>query len=262
MTPVRLGAVAYLNARPLVFDLERSDLFTVRFDTPAVCAVKLAEGRLDLGTIPSIEYQRGSDYRIVPGVAIASRGDVASVAVYTRRAVSDVLSVAVDTSSRTSVALLHVLCARAFGINPVLEPMAPDLDTMLSRCDAALIIGDRSLFLDHEAVGLRKIDLGRAWTAMTGRPFVWALWVGRPGGVDASGVLELQAARDAGVAASDSIAAEYVSGNAERAAIARRYLRENMWYALDEEATAGLLEFFRLAGELDLAPQPVALRYY
>lgn len=262
MTRVRLGAVAYLNARPLVFGLERNRRFTLRFDTPAVCAKMLEEGALDVGTIPSIEYLRGDDYHIVPGVAIASSGAVASVALYTRGAVAEIRSIAADTSSRTSVALLRVLCARALAIDPVMEPMEPDPDEMLSRCDAALIIGDRALFLDHEAAGLQKIDLGRAWTTMTGRPFVWALWVGRPRALGAAEVSLLQAARDAGVAASDSIAAEYTGGDPRCAPIARRYLRENVRYALDEDAADGLLEFFRLASELGLAPRPGPLRYY
>ena len=263
MTPVRLGAVAYLNARPLVHDLERRrDRFALQFDPPSVCATLLHEGAIDVGMIPSIECLRGPEYRIVPGVALASRGGVASVALYTRRPLAEVRSVAADTSSRTSVALLRVLCTRRFGIAPAFEAQPPDPDAMLARCDAALIIGDAALFLDHEAAGLQKIDLGEAWTAMTGMPFVWAFWAGRPGAVSQGDVEALQAARDSGVAATDAIANDYARGDARRADIGRRYLRTNMRYGLDDETQAGLEEYLRLASAMGLAPGPGALRFY
>lgn len=263
MTPVRLGAVAYLNARPLVHGLERQrDRFTLRFDSPSACAALLHDGAIDLGTIPSIEYLRGPGYRIVPDVAIASRGPVASVALYTRRPIEDVRSIAADASSRTSVALLRILCARRFGIDPVFEPQPPDLDAMLARSDAALIIGDAALFLDHEAAGLQKIDLGEAWTAMTGKPFVWAVWAGRAGAVTQADVQALQAVRDAGVTRGDAVATDYARGDARRADIGRRYLRTNMRYALDEETQVGLEEYLRLASVMGLAPGPGALRFF
>lgn len=263
MTPVRLGAVAYLNARPLVHGLERqTDRFALRFDPPSACAALLRDGTIDVGTIPSIEYLRGPDYHVVPGVAIASSGPVESVALYTRRPIAGIRSIAVDTSSRTSVALLRVLCARQFGIDPVCDPQPPDPEAMLARCDAALLIGDAALFLDHEAAGLRKIDLGEAWTAMTGRPFVWACWVGRAGAVTRADVEALQAARDAGVASADAIATDYARGDTRLAEIGRRYLRTAMRYQLDEEVRAGLEEYWRLAAELGLAPAPAALRFY
>src|SRR5512134_3579848 len=107
MKPIHLGSVGYLNARPLVYGLElRSDLFTVRFDVPSKCAALLHEGSIDVGMIPSIEYLRGPGYLIVPGLAIASNGPVASVALFSTTPVEQVRSIAVDTSSRTSSALL------------------------------------------------------------------------------------------------------------------------------------------------------------
>ncbi len=248
MTRVRLGAVAYLNARPLVEGLDRDPpQFALRFDAPSRCAALLADGDIDLGMIPSIEYARAADYRIVPGVSLASRGPVASVAVFARRPIGDVRTIATDASSRTSVGLLRVLCARRFGIDPRLETMAPDPDAMLARADAALIIGDPALFLDHRAAGLEKIDLGEAWTALTGLPFVWAFWAGRAGAVDAGAVAALQAARDAGVAASDAIADAYCGP--DRAAAGRAYLRENMRYGLDADEQAGLERYYQWAAD-------------
>src|SRR5215471_18667266 len=134
---IRLGAVGYLNARPLVYTLDRSPNFSLRFDIPSKCADLLHAGGIDVGLIPSIEYLRGTALSIVPDLAIASRGPVTSVMLYTTKPVQDVRSIAMDTSSRTSVALVRVLCANHFKINPTFEPLGPDLDSMLRQHDAA-----------------------------------------------------------------------------------------------------------------------------
>jgi chorismate dehydratase len=261
VTLMRLGAVDYLNARPLVYGLElRSDLFSLRFDPPSKCAALLHEGSIDVGMIPTIEYLRGPSYCIVPGMAIASDGPVESVAVYSRVPIDQVRTLAADTSSRTSAGLLQVLCYERFGIDPVFRPMAPDPAAMLAACDAALIIGDPALFLDHEAAGLQKIDLGAEWTAMTGLPFVWAFWAGRPGALTRAGVAALAHARDQGVEASDELAAAYCGpGRAERG---RAYLRENIQYQLGEREEAGLRAYYELAVEHGVAPATRAPLYY
>ena len=253
MTRIRLGAVDYLNARPLVHGLEcRRDLFDVRFDPPSRCAALLHDGAIDVGMIPSVEYLRAGDYRIVPGMAIASEGEVASVAVFSSIPLERVRTIAADTSSRTSAALLRILCAERFGIHPALEPMPPDLRSMLARCDAALIIGDPALFLDHDAEGLAKTDLGAEWTAMSGLPFVWAFWAGRPEAAGVEAVRALVEARDGGVAASDAIAEAYCGP--ERAARGRAYLRDNIRYHVGDREIAALRQYYTLAAKHGLAP--------
>jgi chorismate dehydratase len=259
MAVTRLGAVAYLNARPLVYGLElRNAMFSLRFDAPSKCASLLHENAIDLGMIPSIEYLRGHEpYVLAPGLAIASDGPVKSVALFSRTPLQSIRTIAADTSSRTSNALLRILCVERFGIDPELVPMAPDSGAMLQRCDAALIIGDPALYLEGDAE-TRKIDLGEEWTAMTGLPFVWAFWAGRSGTLSSEGLTALTAARDAGVAASDRIADDYCGP--ARAALGRAYLRENIRYCLGEREQAGLRQFFELAlaHELVEATRPLA----
>ena len=247
MHPIRLGAVDYLNARPLVYGLElASDLFTVRFDVPSKCASLLHEGAIDIGMIPSIEYLRGSSsYVIVDGMGIISDGPVASVALFSTKPLDRIESIALDTSSRTSTGLVRVLCRESFGLEPEFVPMAPSIEAMMARCDAALLIGDPALYLDHAGHGLTKIDLGERWTAMTGLPFVWAFWAGPASGISAAARDALIRARDAGVAASDAIADAYCGP--ERAALGRSYLRDNIQYTLDERAVAGLRCYYELA---------------
>ncbi len=259
---VRLGAVSYLNVRPLVYGLElRSEVFQLRFDVPSKCAALLHEGSIDVGMIPSIEYLRGHvEYRIAPGLGIISDGPVASVAMFTAKPVDRIRTIAADTSSRTSNGLLHVLCYERFGIDPEFIAMPPDPMEMVRRCDAALLIGDPALFFDHAAAGLHKIDLGGEWTSMTGLPFVWAAWTGRPGVLSPRAIALLADARDAGVAASDEVATAYC-GEA-RAGLGRRYLRENMRYHLGTREEAGLRRYFELAEKHGVVAQAREPKFY
>jgi chorismate dehydratase len=260
--PVRIGAVGYLNARPLTWALDREPVrWTVRYDVPSACAALLHGGGVDLGLIPSIEYLRG-DYRFVPGVGIGSHGAIASVALYTKRPIADVARIALDTSSRTSVALIRVLCRHHFGISPDFVPHGPDLAAMTRDGEAGLLIGDPAFDADHQALGLTKIDLGEAWTAMTGLPFIYAAWTGRPGAVTAGDVAALLAAQDEGVRATDAIAAEYGRGDAARAARAAAYLRDNVKYGLGPAEAAGLQLFLDYAADLGLAPRRRALEFF
>ena len=257
---VRLGAVSYLNAKPLVYGAEST--FHVRFDVPSVCARLLAAGEIDLGLVPTITYLDRVGDRFVPDVAIASDGPVASVAIFTRTPIERVRTLALDTSSRTSVALTKILCARLFDIAPSFTPEAPGLESMLASADAALLIGDPALFVDYERLGATKIDLGESWTSLTGLPFVWAAWAGAATAADASVVQKLQRIRDAGLAHSDEIANAYTPGDQARQAIGRRYLRENIRYDLPPRALQGLETYFRFAAELGLVKRSGPIEFF
>ena len=262
MNPVRLGAVSYRNTKPLVHGLdERPELFAVRFDVPAQCAALLHEGRIDLGLIPAIEYLRG-EYRIVPGIAIGSDGPVASVAIFSRVPVERIATLAMDISSRTSVALTRILCARHWQIAPKLVPAEPDVRAMLARADAALVIGDPALAIDADALGLIKIDLGCEWKTLTALPFVYAMWSGRDGACGPEHVAELKAARLRGEANLASIAAVEARGNRVLEQQVLRYLSDNLRYGLGDLEVAGLRRFHELAAEQGLVPGSRDLRFY
>jgi chorismate dehydratase len=266
MRRIRLGAVSYLNARPLVFGLERSPRFDIRYDVPSECARLLEAGRVDVGLIPSIEYLRVDGLRIVPDVAIASRGPVRSVTLYLRRPLADVRSIVMDTGSRTSAALVRVLCLRLFRIRPEIEDGPPDLEVMLGRADAALVIGDKALLDESSLARLpgstEKIDLGEAWTKMTGLPFVWAFWAGREGALESDDVRALHRARNEGVARPEAIARDYFRGAPAHQAIAARYLRDNIKYYLGDDERAGLEAFYRYGLEAGLAERSTPPRFY
>lgn len=255
---VRLAGVSYLNAAPLLYGLEREPGFALERALPSRVASLLHEGGADLGMIPSIEYAHG-DYAIVPGVAIASRGDVRSVVLFLRSRLEQVRRVATDTGSRTSVALLRLLLRDRLGRDPEYASMAPDVPRMLERCDAALVIGDAALDYKGDA---ERLDLGRMWHALTGLPFVWAFWAGRQDALGPADVARLQRALREGLLAVPEIARDWSGGDAARAALNESYLRHNIAYALGEPERAGLTEFLGRAHAAGLIPRLPELRFH
>jgi chorismate dehydratase len=260
---IRLGAAGHLDSLPLTYGLDRQeDRFSIRFDVPSRCASLLHEKAVDVGLIPAIEYLQSASYRIVPGVAIASKGPMASVGLFSPVPTAAIRSVAIDSASRGAAALLRVLCAQWFDIEPKLLTLPADLPSMLKRCDAALVIGDPALFTDDDALGLERVDLSGEWTDMTGLPFVHAVWAGRPGALTADGVAALQAARDEGEAHVDEIVQASVGADDEKGRRALECLREQASYRLGEPELAGLRKFLELASELRVAANPPRVEFF
>jgi chorismate dehydratase len=254
---VRLGAVSYLNAAPHVSGLERDPLFHLERDVPSRVAERLHAGELDVGIIPSIEYAFGN-YAIVPGIAVASRGKVRSVALFHQGPLESVRRVALDRSSRTSATLVRILLRERLGRDPEYVAAAPSLPDMLATADAALLIGDPALALEERP----HLDLGEEWTRTTGLPFVFAFWAGRPGAISPAGVRRLQGALREGRASLAAIAARQAGGDPRRAASYESYLRESIVYDLGEQEQAGLREFYRRAHRLALVPGVPELRFH
>ena len=249
-----LAVVSYLNTRPLVAGLAaRCDLVPA---VPSRCWELVAAGVADLGVIPAIGLGDDPELVAVPGVGIAAEGPVESVVLVRRVPLASVRSVALDASSRASAALLRILCARAWGIAPRFVPAAPDWASMLAAHDAALLIGDPAFALSDDErfrarTDLEIVDLGAAWSAWTGLPFVFAVWAGRAERVTPELVAELEAARDRGLAALPEIARAAARNTAEEEKNLR-YLRDVIRYRLGPREYAGLARYLDLAAELGL----------
>ena len=255
---VRLGAVSYLNVEPIIHGLDQDPGFTLSREVPSRVAERLHAGEIDLGTIPSIEYAFG-DYAIVPGIAIGSRGPVRSVNLYHEGPVEDLKRVALDTSSRTSVALLKILLRERLGRDPEYLEMAPSLDAMLGVADGALMIGDPALYLEGS---VEHKDLGLEWHRLTGLPFVYAFWAGPRGVIDGAGIAALQGALAAGRKAVREIARGYAGHGAGRARTNETYLTEHIQFDLGAAEQAGLRELYRRAFALGLIPRVPELRFH
>jgi chorismate dehydratase len=176
-----VSAVSYLNTWPLVWGFlhgPQHGLFDFRFDLPVHCAEALRDGKADIGLLPCAELDRlGLDF--LPDLGIACEGPVRSILLISRVPFEEIRSLAVDSSSRTSVALSRIILAERYGCRPVVVSHAPSLEEMLARNDAALIIGDPALHLDPERLPYRVLDLGAAWVEWSGLPMVFAVWAGR-----------------------------------------------------------------------------------
>jgi chorismate dehydratase len=257
-----LGAVSFLNSRPLTISLEPpNDFFDLSYDLPSVCAARLQAGEVDLGLIPAIEYARSPmPYAIVPQVAVGCCGAVLSVRLFYQGSFKNIRRVALDTSSRTSVALLQILLRGHFGMDPQMVAAAPDLDAMLASADAALLIGDPVFSAMDQ--GVPSVDLGQAWMEFTGLPFVFAFWAGRQDVLTPDQVRRLAQARVQGAQRIGEIARDFSAESGGDAAFYERYLRDYICFDLGDAEIAGLKRFYALAAQQGLIQAEPALRFY
>ncbi len=259
---IRIGAVRYLNTKPLICDLEElapeADLV---LEVPSALATDLAAGRLDVALIPAIEYFRGRDYTAVPDIAIASRGPVLSVTLFSRVPWAGIRRVALDAGSRTSAALAQILLRKRHGVTPEVVPLPLDREADDADADAVLLIGDRAMRACLPGFA-HAYDLGQEWHDWTGLPFVYAFWAVRPG-VDLGGVEEaLHEARRRGCARAGEIAQREAPGLGLDAGFCRRYLAHIIRFDFGPAEQAGLRRFYALACELGLARPGVHLEFY
>jgi chorismate dehydratase len=261
---LRVGIVDYLNAWPLAWGFLTGALdgdCEAVYLPPAGVADELGAGTLDVGLIPSIEVQRLPDLAVVPGLCVAATHEVQSVILVSRLPMERIRTVAIDRNSRTSAVLVQILLHDRHGIAPQVEIADPDAEAMLSRADAALIIGDPALRVDRGR--FRVWDLAAEWRALTDRPFVFAVWaVRRRMGERAREVARLLSGSLAlGIAEIDAVVERAQRELGLGASEARRYLRDNLSYRLDEEALEGLLEFYRRAAARGLIEPPTAIEF-
>jgi len=239
-------------------------LFDLQFRVPALCADMVAAGQADIGIIPSFELLR-QDLAMVPGVGIASRGAVRSILLISKRPASQIRTLAVDASSRTSVALARIILARRFGIEPVVITRRPDLPSMLGEADGALIIGDPALRIDPGALPFQVYDLGREWTETTGLPMVFAVWAGLRECMTPEVVAAFQDSCAFGLCNLERIIGEEAATRGFAPDLVRRYLSCHIVYELGAEEREGMQLFLRYARELPVlgeapagsAPLPV-----
>ncbi len=253
-----------------MWDFEHGDAsrdFEISYTLPSACAAALAAGQADIGIIPAFTYAEIPGLVILPNIAIAAKDNVRSILLVSKKPIDHVRTVAADTSSRTSVALLQVLFAKFFGGARQLEPHAPKLDEMLQHHDAALLIGDAALQVPLDA-GYHLYDLAHVWHRATGKPFVFAFWAVRlealtrqPQGMNLAKVF--QQSRDYGLDPQNLavIAREWSPKLGLTEDDIRSYLTENIHYYLDRESHSGLKLFLQYSQEIGLIPAVPDLRF-
>jgi chorismate dehydratase len=257
----KLGAVSFLNTKPLIYGLEKN-LFPHNFEiikaVPSSLAVQLNAGTLDVALVPSIAYAKNSpSLRIVPDCGIIAHGAVNSIRLYFNKDLKSIRNVALDVSSMTSVVLTKILLAERFELKPEFIASVPDIDKMLSIADAALVIGDTALF-KTKSTDVNYLDLAEEWRDMTGLPFVFAVWAGRTGAITLEDTQAIISSKNLGLDNIDAVCAAAAEEYNADFGLVKSYLTENVQFNLGEEEIAGMREYFELAyyhGALEYQPQ-------
>ncbi len=274
---LRIAAIAFLNPAPLMWDFEHPPLadelarrYRIDRMTPAECATRLASGQAEIGLVPIAALAASPELRILPGCTIASKGRVRSLLLVHRASqpLSALQSVAADTASRTTIAYARILFQMWGNTGIRFLPMAADLDAMLERAEAAILIGDPALLaleeqhnrMERTGEELVYRDLAAEWKALTGLPFVSAVW-GAARSTAAQGSLldgsiaeDFIRSRDHGLANIDALVAEWAARLPISESTIRSYLTGNIHYVLDEECVEGMRGFFRMAAECGILP--------
>ena len=258
---MQIGAVSYLNSRPLIEGLEGLlPSANLVLDYPSRLADALSNGQLDVALIPSIEYFRRPGYEVISDACVAARGEVLSVKLYCRVHPGQIRTLALDEGSRTSAALTKVILAERYGVIPKTEPLRMESATTDSSADAVLLIGDRAMHSPEESF-VEVMDLGQFWYDWTGLPFVFAMWVARRE-VNTEGVDEaLSHARDLGIANVADIAREEAPRLGISETLAHTYLTRNLHYHLTSAERSGLKLFSELAAQHNLVKPNVDIVY-
>lgn len=269
MRRLRISAISYLNTAPLMWDFEHGDAgcnFDISYTLPSGCARALAEGTADIGIIPAAAYTQDPGLQILPDVAIASRRAVRSILLVSRVPIAEVRTVALDTSSMTSIALTKVLFEKWLGGGRTFTAMEPHLEQMLAHCEAGLLIGDPALQVDRSHY--HTLDLAEEWIRHTGKPFVFAFWAVRGEALrEGDSGLELAAvfrdSRDHGLEPRnlEQIVREWAPRLGLSEIGVRQYLTESIHYQLDAACLEGLQLFYQYAAEIGALPAAPELHF-
>lgn len=270
---LRVAAIRFLNPAPLMWDFEHPPLngtlsrrYEIKWMLPSQCADELASGAADIGLVPIAALASTPGLRILPGCTIASKRRVRSLLLVRRalQPLAQVRNVAADTASRATVAYTRIMFHR-WG-NPAIPflPMSADLDAMLDRADAAILIGDPALMaLEERANRFERTDeelvyhdLAEEWRNLTGLPFVSAVWAIRSDcTLDEQIEQDFIASRDHGLQNIDALVNHWSRRLPVSEETIRKYLTTNIHYVLDEECIEGMRGFFRMAAEAGVLPE-------
>jgi chorismate dehydratase len=262
MRRLRISAISYLNTAPLMWDFEHAQAgrqFDISYTIPSACAQALEAATADIGIIPAAAYALIPGLKILPDVAIASRRAVRSILLVSKMPIEKIRTVALDTSSMTSVALTKVLFEKWLGAGRTFTPMAPNVEKMLAQHDAGLLIGDPALQIDRSRY--LTLDLAEEWIRFTRKPFVFAFWAIREDALQAADPTQdlsaiFQTSRDHGLLPENLnlIAREWAPRLKITESDARTYLTDNIYYYLDAECMEGVKLFYRYAAEIGALP--------
>ncbi|MCH2115268.1 MAG: menaquinone biosynthesis protein [Pirellulales bacterium] len=258
--PLRVGAVNYLNTKPLVYGLgARLSHGELSFDYPSRLADSLRNRELEIALVPSIELALHPEWSIVSDACIGSLGPVLSVKLMFRVPPPDVRLLALDEASRTSAVLAQILLSELCDVRPQLTPLPLGCDPKEVAADAVLVIGDRAICSDQGGF-VEEWDLGDRWSRWADLPFVFAMWVARSGVETQSVAGAFAAARDSGCQNLEIIAREQAAAMQLPQQLVEDYLCRNLYYRLGPQQRRGLELYYAKATELGLIQSTVQVK--
>jgi chorismate dehydratase len=288
VTKRRISIVQYLNTAPLVWSFTNGPLrgkYDLSFTVPSQCAEDLRTGGADVAIIPAIEYQRIDDLVVLPEISIASKKQVRSLLLVSKKPVREVRSLSLDRSSRSTQALTRILCAEKWKITPTFSQATPDLAEMLAQSDAALLIGDPALGISlriekdsrpaaegetictaallgiNSSELLYVYDVVGEWRSLTGLPAVLAVWAARRDVATPDVAADFISSRDFGLAHISEISFEAARELELPVHALESYLHRNIDFTLDAENLRGLNLYYERAAQLGLIPQAKAVEW-
>ncbi|HHT9126544.1 MAG TPA: menaquinone biosynthetic enzyme MqnA/MqnD family protein [Candidatus Brocadiia bacterium] len=258
MKKIKIGVVPYMNAKPLIYGLENNKVVELHFDVPALLTEMLSREMVDVALVPSVEYFRDGNLRIIPNIAIASKGEVKSVKLLVRN--HPIKKVALDIASNTSCILSRIVISESYRLAPALIPWNPSKERLDSQADAFLVIGDNALKTNSKS--LFTIDLGKEWQELTHQPFVYAFWATKRK-TKITGIRDiLQEAKAKGLGKLEELSAVEAKRLGLTFDECFNYLSKNICYALGEEEIAGLKTFYGYATKIGLVKEGIDIEFY
>jgi chorismate dehydratase len=259
--PVRVASVSYLNARPLIEGLEADPNVELSLAVPSKLLDGLRDESSDVALLPVIDYQRLDGLTVIPAGGIGSDGPTLTVRIFSRVPIDQIRSLACDPDSHTSVALARIILSRRHNLRPEFTDLARSGDDSQGddpngdRYRARLLIGDKVVC--EEPIGFEhQLDLGGEWKALTGLPFVFAVWMARRGALDLPGVYSiLEQAKERGMAKIDLIVEQYARPRGWPAELARKYLTRHLQFDIGPRQLEAIRTFHRFAAEDGIVPQ-------
>jgi chorismate dehydratase len=254
--PIRVGSVSFLNAKPLIYGLDRAADVRLSLDVPARLLDGLTDERYDVALLPVIDYQRLPGLRLLTAGGIGCDGATLTVRIFSPVPLDQIRTLACDTDSHTSVALARIVLARLFNVRPTFVDLAAGA---VGGDVAVLLIGDKVVCEEPKRFP-HQIDLGEGWKRLTGLPFVFAAWIARDG-VDLRDLPErLELAKRDGLAHLDEIIARHAVPRGWPPDVAKRYLGEYLKFDIGIDQLRAIRLFHQYAAEeglIDHAPWPV-----
>ena len=255
---MRIAAVSYLNARPLIYGLDRDSHIQLSLDVPSKLIDQLRSATADIALLPTIDYQRLPNLKLIPAGGIGSDGPTLTVRIFAHEPIEKIRALACDPDSHTSIALARIILAERFNVFPELVDLSNATDR---RDQAMLLIGDK-VVCEEPPNCRHQYDLGEQWKQLTGLPFVFAIWTARAD-VDLGDLPKrLEKAKQDGLNHVEELIEQYAKPRGWPTKLARQYLTNYLKFDIGEPQIRAIEKFHQLAAKHHLIDRPHPLQIH